>query len=830
MVLPVLNLDIPLNAVIKEESVNLTYISNYGNKIVYVLNYSFNPKLAARLRATKLMISMVDQQGNTNTSPQLIKGFTPEQITENLLQQVNIYKAASKVKNQYPFSVVRDLTKYFNPKTIENQPLNSIVYINRSVGELNSSNSTLNLNNQNLNSNVNSNTYTSTNSFNLRKSRVSLKQTQKIDPASLYIKPTNTMVPTSKAMNGIIPEKPFLQNQIFKTNPKALNLVKSFLSKTTSNNQEQLTPQSYVTEIKKITTDLLSVGDRLFLPINLIGQGDFKIVFELYDIYDNKVQKFDVFVPHNTNVNNVYITQPPEITKNAATGIDFISFSINQIDRAAHGVSIFRKKIFTQQNVSDAGYTKLLDIPLRPGAEPYLFKDTLLTTSDVIYRFVPYDKNKQLASVFSTSYVRSNSINKNGTNIPVPKRLSTRQSYCVFDYSIDNDSIIIKATNIPADAVAIQFYKRNKTINEQKYSRLGNIIRIQPNSSIPNRLIDSRVKLYNTYEYKIGIIYPDGIEQLVSNLLAVEFRPIEKNIAESTITNITNNSYVDGTPDVSFTVTYSYNNNQYEDIKKLLIDQNLLAEYGQEIVTNREFLGRLFAYKVLRLNMATGELEDFGIITDNNFSDRKQGLAKGVKPLQVGVEYSYKVTTYLRNPETLFPTVTRTVGKGKKQSIKQNSNSKTYTLYPYEWLQPVTFRAGTLYTDTSVRRSYPNGLGSFEFGNVVDIKEVTVKVVSDLPVIFDAKVNVIQNQRCLISWGVKGNLAKIDHFMIIRDILGIKTIIGAAHAFPSGNNGKINFIDTFQNNEKGQATYAIIPIYYDDTEGTQVKTNTILIN
>lgn len=828
MVLPVLNQDIPINAVIKEDSVNPTYISNYGNSIVYLLNYSFNPKLANKLRATKLMISLVTQQGNTSVKPQLIKGFTPEQITENLLQQVNIYKASSKAKNQYPFSVVRDLTKYFDPKTIDNQPLNSIVYVNRSVGELNTLNANPTSNNQNLNSNVNTNTYTSTNPFNLRKLRVSLKQTQKIDPASLYTKPTNALVPTSKAIKGVIPQKNFLQNQYLKFNPKALNLVKSFLTKTTSNDREQLTPQSYITEIKKVTTDLLSVGDRLIFPIGLVGQGDFKIIFELYDIYDNRIQKFDVFVPHTTNVNNIYITQPPEVTRNAATGIDNISFSISQIDRAAQGVSIFRKKIYTQENVGDAGYKKVKDIPLKSGDVPFLFKDGLLTTSDVIYRFIPYNKNKDLASVFSTIYVRSNSINKNGTNIPMPKKLSARQSYCVLDYSIDNDCIIVKASSFPAEAVAVVFYRRNKTINEQKFKRLGNVIRVQPNSSIPTRLVDTRVKIYNAYEYKIGIIYPDGIEQLTSNVLAIEFRPIEKNIAESTISNIVNGSYVDGTPDVSFGVSYSYNNNQYEDIKKLLTNQNLLAEYGEQVIANKEFLGRLFAYKVLRLNMTTGELEDFGVITEASFSDRKQGLAKGVKPLQIGTEYSYKITTYLRNPETLFPTITRTVGKGIKQSVKKNT--KTYTLYPYEWLQPVTFRAGTLYTDSSVTRNYPNILASFEFGNVVDIKEVTVKVVNDLPTIYDAKASILQTQKCLISWGIKGNVGKIDHFMIVRDMLGVKTIVGAAHAIISGNNGKINFIDTFQNNEKGQATYSIIPIYYDDMEGMQVKTNTILVN
>lgn len=825
MVLPILNKNTPSVFVLKEDSVTATLISTSGNSIVYQIVYSFNPKLSNSLNAKNLIIGIGTKLGNNSKVPQLIKGFTPEEITENILQQVNIYKKISLDKNSYSFSVNRNLTKYYNPATIEKQQLYTTIYVNNNVGQMNTLNQDNASDNQNINANVNTNTFTNVKPFNLRQLRTSLKQTQKIDPASLYINPTNTIVPTSKAIAGIIPKKNFTQTAIYNINPKVRNLLGSYLSKNVINSRKDMSPQSYVTEIKKIAIDLLNVTDRLIIPIQYIGQNDFKLYFELYDDNGNRVQNFEKFIPHNANVNNLTITKPPFAVETSSTGLNIIKFSIEQIDRYAEGVSVFRRTIYGQQNASNANFLKVADIDLKNGDPPYLFSDKVLSTNDMIYRFIPYDRNKRLASVFSTNYVRHSSVNKSGTNDRTPKKISVRQSYCTLDYSIDNDSIIVRASNFPAQAVAIYFYKRNKTTNEQRFTKVGNVIRVQPNSLIPSRLIDSKVKKYNIYEYKVGIVYPDGIEQLTPGLMAVEFRPIEDNIAVSTITDIANAAYVDGTPDVTFTVNYSYNKNQFEDIKQLLIDQNLTSEYSDAITANRDLLGRLLAYQVLRLNMTTGELEDFGTITNPNFSDRKQGLAKGVKPLVAGIEYSYKITTFLRDPQTMFPTITRTIGKSQKKS----QNTKSYTLYPYEWLQPVTARNGTLYTDTSVTRSYPNTLPSFEFGKIVDRKEVNVNILSNLPSVANPKAQLYNVKRCLLTWEVKGDLSKIDHFMIVRDMLGMKTIVGAAHCMPLGNDGKYKFLDTFTNNEKGQAIYNIIPIYYDDTEGQTAQTNTVII-
>jgi hypothetical protein len=818
MVLPVLSKQSPQSTIIKQDTVNPVLNKVISGLAIYRLTYSFNPKLADALKATSLTISVSTELGNNNRKPQIIKGSSAETMVDNILQQVNIYQNLSYARNNYAFSVRRDIRKYYSVSDIKNNDLYTRVFVSENVGAMNALNQNANTNNLNINANLLQNIAPS--KFNLRKQLNNLRYTQKIDPASLYIGGTNAIVPLAKTFAGVKPLLNFTQTSLFSQNSRVKNIISSALSKTTINTQGSLPEDTYVTTIKKVATETINVSDKIIIPVSIFGKSDFKLIFELFDNNERRLQRFEVFVSHNTNVNTLFITIPPRINKKNNPGSSGTTMMVEQLDPFAKGISVYRRTLFSQANDTAANYVKIADIPLTSGMDPYTFRDAVQTNNDVIYRFIPYDEDKSLASVFSTILIPNDSRS-------LPRKVTNRRSFCVLDYSTDVDSLIIKATDVPVEAVAICFYRRNKTINQDKFTRISNIIRVQSNSVLPMRLVDTNVKKYNVYEYKIGIIYLDGIEQMAPQLLTIEFRPIDKNIATANITNIQNTTYGNGIPDVTFTVSYSINSNQAEDLKKLFTDQNLLAEYGQEIINNKQKLQNLFAYKVIRLNKYSNEIEDFGVITDVNFSDRKQGTSKGIKPLVPGIEYKYTITTLLRDPETLYPTIHRTVSKTVKESRKNLNLIKSYEYYPYEWSQPVTFRNGTLYSDTSIIRSYPQTLPSFEFGPVIDIKETSILALEDLPKIINSVVNFIRNRGCLIEWSVSGNHKKVDYFIITRDMSGLKTIVGAAHSMNS--TGKYTYLDQLNNDEKGPATYFITPVYYNDMQGAPSQTNRIVI-
>ena len=820
MVLPVLQLKTPQSLIIKVDSINPVLVDVGGDVVVYNVIFSFNPKLAVQLNASTLYINATTKLGNTTNVPLVIRGTNTKDITANLLQQSNIYNRASQRGTDYVVSVSTDIRSYISksPSFLSVSQLFKKVFVMENAGALSSLNKTTNVLDQNVAGNVSS-TY-SQSPYNLRQQINKLRITQKIDPASLYIGGTNAIIPASKTFSGVAAATNYTQNQLINSSLAAKNIIASQLSKTVINTQNDINQNRFITTVQKVATDNLTVSKTIVIPINKLGKSDFKFIIELYDINERKLQTIDKFVPHNANVSALIPIIPPKISPRANFGIGNIAIDVQQLDSYAKGIAVYRKILRTQQQNMSSEFEKVADFKLMAGNLPYTFRDKVTTSNDIIYRFIPYGENKTLASVFASIIQKTNNnlINKK----------TERRAFCVMDYSMDSEALIIKANSFPVEAVAVRFYRRNKTTNQVKFLPISSYLRRNAGGNIPLRIIDREVQKYQIYEYKIGILYADGIEQLAPQVLILEYRPIDQNIATAVITNIQNQGYGDGNKDVTFNVGYSINDNQYNDIKKLLSQQNYLAEYQDQVKENRDFLKTLLAYKVMRLNLTTGELEDFGVITSLNFSDRKYGAARGVKPVVEGTEYKYKIITYIRDPDTLYPSIARTINPGtKKISQKYKNLTKTYTLYPYEWLQPIILRNGTTYTDASVINSYPGTLASFEFGNIVDIQEFSISILGDLPTIQNSSVFQIQNRGCFIQWEVNGNIKKIDHFIISLDILGMKTIVGVAHNI--NNTGKFEYLHPLANGERGEITYYITPVYYDDTQGSAIKTNTIII-
>jgi len=265
--------------------------------------------------------------------------------------------------------------------------------------------------------------------------------------------------------------------------------------------------------------------------------------------------------------------------------------------------------------------------------------------------------------------------------------------------------------------------------------------------------------------------------------------------------------------DTTFSITSEIIPGQIDLVKNALASQGL-TEYADAIQADRSQLQKLFSYKVERFNMVTGELEDFGVIREPSFSDLKYQKNSSVKPIEAGARYQYKVTTYLRATDSLLSSIRTTV-----------SGSRGYTYQPFKWMHPLALNQGTLSTPESRKRNFAES--DFTFGDVVDITTTTVSLADNIPIVEQAVASKISNSKVLISWNVKGTLKKIDHFIVILEVLGIRTVVGKSHAL--GNTNHFRFLDNLTNNEKGGLTYIIIPVYQDQGRGAEVKTNTVVV-
>ena len=352
-------------------------------------------------------------------------------------------------------------------------------------------------------------------------------------------------------------------------------------------------------------------------------------------------------------------------------------------------------------------------------------------------------------------------------------------------------------------------------VNQKYFSTVGNIILKEGDSNSSLEVEDKLVSKGRIYEYNTILVFPNGNEEIASNILLVEFNPSTANVLELSINEpkvLKSGDKID----VAFTITKNVIQKNGDLIKTFLLEQGLSDQYQDQLLANREFLQDLFAIKITRTNLATGELEDFGIIDSLEFSDQKFGGVKSVSPLQPGFVYSYNATAYARETETLFKTLSRTV------NVRTNVD---FSFVPSKWRHPLVLSDGTITTENSRKRNHAKS--TFTFGTVVDSKEVVVSLAEVIPSIYEGKASTFGKNKNFIQWKVQGNVNKIDHFIVILDILGIRTVVGKSHNITNSN--YFQFVDELTNKECGELTYFIVPVYFDYSRGPELQTNSVII-
>lgn len=791
---------------------------------IYKISYVVNATEAVKNKTFLVKINIDKNTGNQSTKPILIKNVSNQQMITNIRLQAPLLKAAAASKPAYVLTYTSDITtripnsstgklssaaagqilspsKLFSVKT---------AVITQNVSKINSAGSKAPLMDLNLNSAKKTPSITINPQLSKAQS-MSLLQSG-MDPATLT-KTSNTIVPTSKTYAGIIPKVSFTQSAIIKNNPIAKNIVSSLLSNLKQSTISALAPHQSVVTIVRSVTSLITISETIFIPITQIGKNNFNVVFDLLEPQGMQYQTIKAFVEHGIHLTQLIPTEPPSVKQIGIGTVGRAVFEVKQIDPYAKGFFVYRRELNPNQQMRNAKYTQIAKQKLMP-SETVMFEDRITTINKVIYRFIPYTDEDLPSSVFTSLVVgfKNNAILKKNN-------VHRRPVFAVINTKIskDNSGIEIDVNKYTESAIGMRLSRRNLSIHEKAFI-LINTSAITHVTVSGTTFIDNNVKPGNIYEYKVDLIFPDGQIAPAPTNSSIEFSPITNNIAVTKVNNVSITSY-EGLPDVTFNIEYSLSETNFELIKKLFSEQKLTLEYQTEIIQNKSKLTTLLAYKVLRTNMVTGEVENFGIISDKNFSDRKFGLSRSVKNLDPSIEYTYTVITYVRNPETVLPKYVRTI------ATTSDGIKSSYQLQPYKWYQPITLAEGSLVTPRTLQANHSKS--ELEQGFVVDIRHIPVTIANILPSIESALASKIKEDAIYIEWKMAGDLEKIDHFIIILNIMGMKTIIGTAHAIST--NKSFAFVDPLTNGEKGQLEYTIIPVYYDYAQGKSFNTNTVII-
>lgn len=820
---------------IPEDFASLTRVDQdkSGNSFQYKFQYNVDPKKAFRNNAIIVEMFVSNKPFEPKTFNKLESSNAEDIITNirigNQIQK-DLYRSDNPLKDNKKWvpHISSDITRFISNAQVtlfsseRNQAANitSPIVSTRTnyrpmlVSELESQDANMPI--LEVNTNTQTNKYktghTDTNSVELREKATELLFQKKIDPAAFVGSRSNSIISSKNSYEGSttkinksIKKDSFDDSEI---------LITSLLSNTvnTDSNKNQNNYQSVpITE----TNIQIVVEETLSIPTNYLDAEEFYVVFRLINNVGLILQTESGLVNHAKllSLRNIPCIPPVIITPpKSSTGGTTIN--LKQVDPSGTKIRLYRKNLTALEALRDATYSLVGEVKCSPGDGFVSMYDYVNSLHPVIYRAVSINSNGLMSSEFSSAVVEVSR-----GSIAKTVAINQKPNFISISSSVLPTSITVKLNNFPPDPIAFLLKRRNLSLKENTYTNISSVILLDVLQSSDLVIEDTfDLKPKHIYEYSVFFIYKTGETKQSTSRHVVEFTPITNNVVSLSVTPAEIEQTGGGEIDIKFSIEKNINLNDADQVKLFLTKQGFLGEFQEDIIENREKLGNLFAIGVTRQNLSTGQVEDFGILEDDeNFSDLLVRAATGVESLISGNEYKYTITAYARNIESLLPKLART---------DSSNENLPYTYTPADWIHPITLENGNIVTETSLKRNH--AYKTFTFGNIVDIKEVQVSLSDTLPFLYDGKATYFSNgESVLIQWKVQGNVNKIDHFIIVLDVLGMKTIVGKAHNVSSTN--YFQFVDNLSNKESGGLTYFIVPVYYDYSRGVEFKTNQVVV-
>ena len=785
---------------------------------LYKITYYVDPSKAFKNNAlkTEIYVSPVPVEPHRSS---LLSKSDSETVLNNLLQKSQRQKDTIrnndilKGKNYIP-SIVSDITKFISNglvvnytsirpgktqtvkkfRSIKPQIISDLLGVNTSVPLLDS------------NTNTAGNSSRNASSSEIRRLATNLLFQQKTDPASFVGKRSNTIHSAKHAYSGTIAKKTS-NNRPYQEEDLLVSSLLSTVGSEQSDDQVQNIP--VIADVEHIVAE-----ETFSVPVEYIDSENFYFIFRIKNKDGIILQTISGLVNHGKQIALEKIpVVAPEIVAPKKTYFGQNRIQLKQSDPNGVMIRLYKKRFTYSQTVRDASYSLVGEVPAKPEDGFVSITDYASSTEPVVYRAVPIGSTGLLGAEFCSAVVETvrGQIGKTTSVV-------SNCSFVSISSKTTSDGILVSVANLPPDSISFSLKKRNLSLRQKNYTRIGPTRLVDTVDTSAVDIQDIDVSIGNIYEYVVDLHSRTGSIQQTTNSHIVEFNPTNSNILELSIGQTSIDEMGANEIDVKFSITKSVIQKSADQIKAFLTSQGFLGEFQEDIIANKEALGNLFALGVKRQNISTGETEDFGIIdSDSEFSDIAFGASKGVSPVRAGYEYKYIVTAYARNIETIMPKLER--------EDTTNSNLP-FTYLPSEWQHPITLSHGNILTPATLKRNHAKS--TFTFGSIVDVKEVIVSLSSVLPSLYDGKAKAIKNNKSvLVQWKVQGNVNKIDHFIIVLEISGIKTIVGKSHNI--SNTNYFQFVDSLDNKESGGLTYFIVPVYFDFSRGVELKTNQVIL-
>ncbi len=529
---------------------------------------------------------------------------------------------------------------------------------------------------------------------------------------------------------------------------------------------------------------------------------DVFVRFELIDSStglsaDSVMMKLDV--AKHVRIFNTPLT-PPGVSVSKVELMSRANLEIVQVDTTSDSVNVYKKNVYTSVTDVDE-YNLIGNFRVKTSDKSLLIPVDVPTHNAIIYRVVPVRKGIE-------SFEFTNAVVK-------PTRFSEIKSISLSS-QIDASGITIEARRLPPAAVSIQLLRKNNTTFESSWTTLTNPVLIDRSMRMSDIYTynDIAVKSSNIYEYTARIYYRSGTVKEMGTETIEYVRPNPGKVEIKTDNLIVTH---DVDPNVSFDVNLKLSDTDMSTLKKLLELAGIKEYFNADVTTQRDQLNGVLAYSVQRIDLSTGQRDDFGIITSTRFSDDDARKINGIDKLKTGRGYRYIISALLRSPETMFDDYRKTV--------TDTITKKTYTYNPAKFLHPLALTQGVLVSAQGLRSRYAKS--PLAHGELGTFAKVDVSFDKQPSLIVDASASRFDIDTNIISWRMHGQTSLVDHFLISMEVHGVKSIIGKAHSsFSSGN---CQFIHQLNADTAGEIKYVITPVMNDYMIGSSVTTNSLIV-
>ena len=497
-------------------------------------------------------------------------------------------------------------------------------------------------------------------------------------------------------------------------------------------------------------------------------------------------------------------TSPSEVSSR-------VNLEIKQVDKGATAVNIY-KKTFNRVSVDVEDYTLIGTYKVNSHQHALIVQVDRPKNSAIIYRVIPVGELGTIGFEYTNVVVR-------------PSRFNEIKSLSLVAKASEQ-GVEVEVRQIPTSVVAIQVQVRNMTTFEKEYRNVGAPILIDDATKEADYVstIDISVSDHRIYEYVAKLIYRTGTTDLAGHSIIEFIRPVPGKVdIQISNVNVDHNfrPFVGGAASLNAGANVMFNVksqvlDENIDVILALLRQNDVKEYfNDDVALEREFFKGLIAHNIHRIDLTSGQRENFGVIVGDNFDDKLLRKNVAIDSLKYGHKYRYEISTLLRSPETMFD---------KFQKLKvDNVTKKQYTFKPSKFFHPLALRRGILVTPEGLKTRYAKE--SMAHGEIGTIETVELSFDEEPARIIDANASSVNNDLNIITWRIGGSIDQVDHFLIIKDVHGVRTMIGKAHSeFESGN---AQYLHRTNNFDKGELRYVIIPIFNDYKIGLPIFTNSI---